>query len=114
VVSYLEFIMVKFIKVIQTTAENVMRNQKKNSNIKLLNRRRKMPCLRCGGKLAPERVLVKGGKIFDGWRCIMCGDVIDEQILENRGLQKGVLRWDTGEIISLDRDLVIGVVQKKH
>ena len=72
-----------------------------------------MSCLKCGGRLAPERLHVRGG-VFDGFRCIMCGDVIDEQILENRKIQGRELTWDTGEMIFLDQDLVRGVAQKKH
>jgi hypothetical protein len=72
-----------------------------------------MSCLKCGGRLAPERLYARGG-VFNGFRCIMCGDVIDEQILENRKIQGRELTWDTGEMIFSDRDLVRGVAQKKH
>ena len=72
-----------------------------------------MSCLRCGGKLTPEKFYVQEG-VFDGWRCIMCGEIIDEQILENRKFQYGGLSWDTGERIFLDRDLVIDVTQKSQ
>jgi len=27
----------------------------------------------------------EGGETFNGWRCIHCGEIIDEVILENRG-----------------------------
>lgn len=71
-----------------------------------------MICIRCGGKVIPQKFYGEEG-IFDGWRCIMCGDVFDEVILEHRGILNGGLSWNTGEMIFLDRDLVIGVTQKK-
>ena len=77
--------------------------------------KRKMNCPRCGAKfVTPERFYGEDG-IFDGWRCIMCGDVFDEVILERREIQRsGGLLWDTREeMIFLDQDLVIGVSQKK-
>lgn len=49
-----------------------------------------MVCPRCGGKVIPEKFYGDQG-IFDGWRCIMCGDVFDEQILEHRKIQSGEL-----------------------
>ena len=71
----------------------------------------KMNCPRCGGKVTPEKFYGEQG-VFDGWRCIMCGDVFDEVILERRKVQRRELLWQTGEMIFLDRDLVIGVTQK--
>lgn len=70
-----------------------------------------MNCPRCGGKVTPEKFYGEQG-VFDGWRCIMCGDVFDEVILERRKVQRRELLWQTGEMIFLDRDLVIGVTQK--
>ena len=72
-----------------------------------------MSCLKCGGRLVPEKLYVKEG-LFNGFRCIMCGDVIDKQIIENRKFQKEGLSWGTREMIFLGQDLVIGVDQKMH
>jgi hypothetical protein len=44
-------------------------------------------CLRCQGLMLPivledsESTTVK----YDGWQCVLCGDVIDLKILANRG-----------------------------
>ncbi len=42
-----------------------------------------MKCSKCGGLLSYEKF---GGlrEDFLGWRCVSCGDIIDEVILENR------------------------------
>ncbi len=34
-----------------------------------------------------------GGETFWGWRCIHCGEIIDQVILENRG--KGGRKYET-------------------
>jgi hypothetical protein len=47
-----------------------------------------MKCNRCGGLMAYERFwgLVED---FFGWRCIYCGEIVDQVILENRMRQRG-------------------------
>ena len=47
------------------------------------HRRGVMKCERCLGPMAYERVLYQG-RIYDMWKCLMCGDVIDWIILLNR------------------------------
>jgi len=42
-----------------------------------------MKCERCLGPMVYERVLYQG-RIYDMWKCLMCGDVIDWIILLNR------------------------------
>lgn len=42
-----------------------------------------MKCHRCGSVMVCERFYGSGGN-FLGWRCIQCGEIIDEVILENR------------------------------
>jgi hypothetical protein len=44
-----------------------------------------MKCNRCGGLMAYEKFY---GSVEDflGWRCIFCGDIIDEVILKNRAM----------------------------
>ncbi len=42
-----------------------------------------MNCLKCGGAMAYEK-FYGPHEGFWGWRCILCGDIIDEVILENR------------------------------
>ena len=47
-----------------------------------------MICPRCKGKfITPEKFYSEEGS-FNGWRCIMCGDVFDELILEHREIQR--------------------------
>jgi hypothetical protein len=42
-----------------------------------------MKCNRCSGLVIPER-LYSAEAIFDGWKCIACGEVFDEVVLHNR------------------------------
>jgi len=71
-----------------------------------------MSCPKCGGKLIPEKMYLDQG-VFDGLRCIMCGDVVDELILEHRifGRRKKFL-CNSEEMIFSDQSLVTGVIQK--
>jgi len=45
-----------------------------------------MKCDRCGGSMSYEKFYGLKEDFF-GWRCILCGEIIDRVILENR-LQK--------------------------
>jgi len=52
-------------------------------------RRIKMRCKRCGGMMVYEKFYdYDEGDCFWGWRCINCGEVIDEVIIENRSNMK--------------------------
>lgn len=42
-----------------------------------------MKCHRCNGSMIRERFSSEEGD-FVGWRCIICGDIVDEVILKNR------------------------------
>jgi len=42
-----------------------------------------MKCHRCGSVMVYER-FYGPGETYLGWRCISCGEIIDEVILENR------------------------------
>ena len=50
-------------------------------------------CVRCGGMTvevydevaSPDDI----GKDVIGWRCVNCGDYVDELVLRNRGTQRG-------------------------
>jgi len=44
-------------------------------------------CDRCGGVMAYEKFYGQAEDYF-GWRCIVCGDIIDRVILENRSRRK--------------------------
>ncbi len=46
-----------------------------------------MRCNRCNGPMAQELFYGAEGAYF-GWRCIACGEIIDQVILENRQGQK--------------------------
>jgi uncharacterized Zn finger protein len=71
----------------------------------------KTRCPRCGGQLTKEELHTEQG-VFDGSRCIMCGDVFDELILEHRKFQKGESSCNQEEMIFSDQDLAIDVFQK--
>lgn len=43
-----------------------------------------MKCDKCGGMMFYERFLSQEVDDFSGWRCVACGDIIDEVILRNR------------------------------
>lgn len=46
-----------------------------------------MFCPRCGGMMIPEHfqeIRDKNGRISHGLRCILCGEVLDPVILQNR------------------------------
>jgi len=42
-----------------------------------------MKCRRCGSIMVYER-FYGPHEHFSGWRCILCGEIIDQVILENR------------------------------
>ena len=42
-----------------------------------------MRCNRCNGPMAYEVFYGTDGAYY-GWRCVICGDIIDQVILENR------------------------------
>jgi hypothetical protein len=46
-----------------------------------------MRCHRCGGIMVYEKFYGPHEK-FLGWRCIFCGELVDEVILENRFAQR--------------------------
>jgi hypothetical protein len=50
-----------------------------------------MNCSRCGGPMTREKFF-SSHEYFWGWRCISCGEILDETISENRqmfGKQRG-------------------------
>jgi len=52
-----------------------------------------MKCFRCGSVMVYERFYGLGEN-FSGWRCILCGEILDQVILENR--REGMVRqkWE--------------------
>lgn len=50
-------------------------------------------CVRCGGTMVESYDDVASpddiGKDVIGWRCVNCGDYVDELVLRNRGMQQG-------------------------
>ncbi len=42
-----------------------------------------MKCSRCGGAMVFEKFYGTSEEFF-GWRCIFCGEIVDQVILENR------------------------------
>jgi hypothetical protein len=52
-----------------------------------------MRCNRFGGMMSYEEFYGHWEHFF-GWRCILCGEIIDQVILENRLERKGGNRLD--------------------
>ncbi len=48
-----------------------------------------MNCPKCNGFMVTEEMMDGGYVAGYGWRCVNCGDVIDQQIIMNRS-RKGV------------------------
>jgi hypothetical protein len=46
-----------------------------------------MKCNRCRGLMSYEKFYGRTEDYF-GWRCIICGEIVDEVILENRFRKK--------------------------
>ncbi len=42
-----------------------------------------MKCIKCGCLMSYEK-FYDNADAFDGWRCICCGDIVDNVILSNR------------------------------
>ena len=51
-----------------------------------------MKCHRCGSVMVYERFLGRSEN-YSGWRCIWCGEIIDEVIMENRQSGVGRRKW---------------------
>ncbi len=47
-----------------------------------------MRCHRCGGKMVYEKFYAEEGQFY-GWRCIFCGEIVDQVISENRDRWEG-------------------------
>jgi hypothetical protein len=50
-------------------------------------------CGRCSGMMIYEKSLRSSGFVFS-WRCLMCGELIDQTIAENRDYQSHGGEWD--------------------
>ncbi len=46
-----------------------------------------MKCHRCGGVMVFEK-FYSTSEDFLGWRCVICGEIVDQVILENRNGKK--------------------------
>jgi len=46
-----------------------------------------MKCYRCKGTMVYEKFFGIAEEFF-GWRCIFCGEIVDQVILENRSGQR--------------------------
>jgi len=44
-----------------------------------------MKCSKCSGLMTYERFPSQKAEHFLGWKCVFCGEIVDEIILENRG-----------------------------
>jgi len=43
-----------------------------------------MRCGKCGGLMVYEKFIGREIEDFSGWRCVICGEIVDEVILRNR------------------------------
>jgi hypothetical protein len=43
-----------------------------------------MKCDKCGGIMDYEKFSSHKGEESSGWRCVLCGEILDEVILKNR------------------------------
>jgi len=43
-----------------------------------------MKCHRCGGLMSYEKFYGGEPEDFSGWRCVACGEIVDEVIVKNR------------------------------
>ena len=46
-----------------------------------------MKCTKCGCLMSYERFYDRDDA-FDAWRCICCGDIVDDVVLSNRSKKK--------------------------
>ena len=50
-------------------------------------------CNRCNGMMINEQFFASNGP-FLSWRCLTCGEVVDQTIIENRDHQSHGGEWD--------------------
>jgi len=55
-----------------------------------------MKCNHCGSVMVRE-IFHGHDEPFWGWRCIKCGEILDEMILENRQAGVGRQKWGKKE-----------------
>ncbi|HUL22113.1 MAG TPA: hypothetical protein VMV04_19740 [Thermodesulfobacteriota bacterium] len=60
-------------------------------------------CNRCGGMMVQEKIYYET-EHFWAWKCVYCGDYIDQVILENRQIQKS----SDGKSVKDHKDRVYG------
>jgi hypothetical protein len=53
-------------------------------------------CLRCRGVMIHDKFYGSQGQ-FQGWKCLICGEIVDPVVLENRQLMRA------GQEINLSR-----------
>ena len=52
-----------------------------------------MKCPRCNGFMHQEKFFNRSfNEAFLGWRCVHCGELVDEVVLKNRALSRGFQR----------------------
>lgn len=68
-----------------------------------------MQCTRCSGLMVPDHFLDladdSGHTSFQAWRCILCGNVVDPLILNNRALQGAGPVADSPETVRAEETL---------
>ena len=53
-----------------------------------------MKCNRCGGLMCYEKFISQTFENYSGWRCIVCGEIVDEVILKNRNGRLKAVKMD--------------------
>jgi hypothetical protein len=46
-----------------------------------------MKCLRCNGAMIYQK-FYGHDEYFWGWKCILCGEIVDREVMENRQLMR--------------------------
>ena len=62
-----------------------------------------MKCDRCGSVMVYEKFFGSQER-FWGWRCISCGEIVDDVILENR-------RWVEQGVVPINKKSKTGIAQ---
>jgi hypothetical protein len=66
-----------------STGTQINHREKGETRLLISDEEAVMKCHRCKGSMVYEKFYGEEGE-FSGWRCLVCGEVIDQVILENR------------------------------
>ena len=60
-----------------------------------------MRCIKCDGFMFYEKFIGQEIEDFSGWRCVICGEIVDEVILKNRTRQNVVAEDELAQMLIL-------------